>query len=623
MPAAVLFIRIALGANMAEVPPTDLSKLKPADFADDEVDLPYYLAYFHRLANSMETEGENRGFLRLPVWRSNVEPFNARVMENHLAMAFFYATKRPWNPYYGHPAVKARLEAVLDFWCRLQNEDGRFSEYGLREWNLPATAFATKYMGETLRLLASGPPIDAALHQRVIQADRKAILAVLTIDLLYRSGRHFANQYTNVWGGALAYLNLFPDVEIERLLRQRLEQATKDFQSPAGYFYEADGPDWSYNLGTHHSNLWIAWHYARGTDLEPRLVEETRRFYDWLSYNAVREPDGSGYALNRSIETRKQVALLPDANQPDTDPRRLAGAGRRETPLAEKVELARAFVPSREAAARSIAAVRADMEKGWPHVLPLERGSSTYSPYAFLHRAHCRWRPAEAEQQAAIARLPYLVRGRFIHQRVDSRSPIVYTYVRRPSYYAAFTSGRLIRLQQRYGLGLVWSPTVGAVLQSQTGSRVAAWGTLSEGQQQVYESRSLEAEFRVDGTPVAVSVGCHDLPEGPLEVRYPLEKRGEKRITFGEDRISVSVQHQGAFVELVPLLVGPADKLKTTSDAVRLLGDTRRLVLRWTGAAKCRIAPQSYQPGRKSLQVVRIAADSALTYTIDLGAVPE
>src|SRR5512133_254052 len=83
----------ATGGKLEEVPPADLARLKPSDFTDDEVDLPYYLAHFHRLANSMVTEGENRGFLRLPVWRGDVEPFNARVMENHLALAFFYATR--------------------------------------------------------------------------------------------------------------------------------------------------------------------------------------------------------------------------------------------------------------------------------------------------------------------------------------------------------------------------------------------------------------------------------------------------------------------------------------------------------------------------------------------------
>src|SRR5882672_12071716 len=54
----------------AEVPPADFSKLKPSDFADDELDLPYYLAHFHLLANSVVPTGQDRGFINIAVWRS-------------------------------------------------------------------------------------------------------------------------------------------------------------------------------------------------------------------------------------------------------------------------------------------------------------------------------------------------------------------------------------------------------------------------------------------------------------------------------------------------------------------------------------------------------------------------
>ena len=93
-----------------KVPPADFSKLKPSDFADDELDLPYYLAHFHRLANSVVEEGDNRGFINISVWRNpqDNKPYNARVMENILSLAFFYSTKRPWNQYYGSPAVRLR-----------------------------------------------------------------------------------------------------------------------------------------------------------------------------------------------------------------------------------------------------------------------------------------------------------------------------------------------------------------------------------------------------------------------------------------------------------------------------------------------------------------------------------
>src|SRR5439155_5446549 len=146
-----------------------------------------------------------RGFMGKPVWRGSDKnqqgPWNARVMESHLSLAFFYCTDRPWNPYFASPAVRQRLEAMLTFWCNMQNPDGRFSEYGPQQWNLPSTAFATKFMGETLTLLEKNETkaaIDATLHRRLIDADRRAILAVLTRDDLYDHGKRYSNQYTNV-----------------------------------------------------------------------------------------------------------------------------------------------------------------------------------------------------------------------------------------------------------------------------------------------------------------------------------------------------------------------------------------------------------------------------------------
>jgi hypothetical protein len=82
------------------------------DFKDEELDLVFYLGHFAEVANAVVAEGETKGFLNMPVWRSPSanRPYNARVMENHLALAFFYCTDRPWNVYRAVPAVRVRLE---------------------------------------------------------------------------------------------------------------------------------------------------------------------------------------------------------------------------------------------------------------------------------------------------------------------------------------------------------------------------------------------------------------------------------------------------------------------------------------------------------------------------------
>ena len=93
----------------AQVPPVDASKIKAADFADADLDLPFALAHFARVANSVVMDGPDRGFIALSVWRGekNTHPFNARIMENILSLAWFYTAPQRWNPYRGHPALRA------------------------------------------------------------------------------------------------------------------------------------------------------------------------------------------------------------------------------------------------------------------------------------------------------------------------------------------------------------------------------------------------------------------------------------------------------------------------------------------------------------------------------------
>src|SRR5258705_9040099 len=133
--ALILALGIPCSAQ-GPVRPADLSKLSPSAFRDDELDLPYYLANFSRLANSVALSGPRRGFIDIPVWRDlkDNQPYNARIMESILSLAYFYTLDRPLNPYRGDLALRARLEAALDFWSNSQNSDGRFSAYALAQW---------------------------------------------------------------------------------------------------------------------------------------------------------------------------------------------------------------------------------------------------------------------------------------------------------------------------------------------------------------------------------------------------------------------------------------------------------------------------------------------------------
>jgi hypothetical protein len=613
-PCWILVLLIPFMSPAAEVPVANLAAVKASDFADDELDLPYYLANFHRVANSVPLEGDLRGWITASVWRgnSNQHTYNARVLESHLSLAYFYCTKRPWNPYYGQAAVRTRLEAMLERWCNMQSADGKFSEYAEGRWGLAPTAFATKFMGETLRLLAQGPPIDSELHERTKRAQRKAILITLTDPALWEHGRKYANQFSNVYAGALAWLGLFPnDFAVRTQLMKRMKQASIELQSPAGYFYERDGPDWGYNLSTHHSNLHVAWHYARGTRFEPLIRDEVRRFYEWLSWNAVLEPDGSGFVLNRAVETRQRrpwIGLLESAQARNFS----------ALPQAEVVPAARAFTPSTEQQRAVRARLRIELEAQWPNLPQLDEGNFRgYTPYAFLHRSMIQWPPSAKQQLIAQSKLPYRRDGHYAHLRADGRHDVYFLYVRRPTYYVAFNAGEQINEQQRYGIGLLWSPQFGALAQSQTGSSDEVWGTKTDGSNTPYEAGDMRATIELKGRAIKPEPGARDLGKGNIEVSYALDSNGQKMIRFNDDRIEIQTTLTGSFIESVPLLTREGDTMRIDENRILLSrGGHLALIIEFDRAAAAEVLRPRSNPGPYQVSTVRIKASDKLLYTV-------
>lgn len=601
---------------MSNIPSINLADLSPNNFADKELDLPYYLSHFKQFADAVLLDGPDRGFINISVWRASKDnvPHNARIMENCLALIFFYCTNRPWNVYYNHPAVKERLEAALTFWCNSQSPDGRFSEYGSEKWNLAATAFATKFMGQGLQLLHNNPTIDPDLHKRVVGTDRKAIYATFTDEAFQNHGKNVTNQYANVWGGALAYLNLYPDSEIEALLDQRLEESLTNFQSPAGYFYEKSGPDWGYFFGTHHSDIHAAWHYAHNSDRAKYFIEKEQRWYDWLSYNAMREPNGSGFTLNRSIETRQKTAFLEENRINLGGPERKTSGNLDTTALSDHVESARAFGRPTSTCEQDTQNARKRLEANWPNVPPLDIGVRwSYTPYAFLHRDHIEWNPSTEQKETATAQLPYIARNNFTHQRADSRHPVVFTYIRRPNYYAAFNAGHILSTQQRYGLGLLYHPNAGTLLQSQTNTTDAAWGTLFN--DTLYEASDLQAQFQINNNQITPQAGAHDLPNGDLEIIYDLSESGHKTIRFTNDTIEVTVQHTDTFTEIIPLLKNTSDTLETNNNQLTLKRNDVTLTIESSNPITTHST--EHTSGNHAVVTAHIKAENSLTYRLN------
>jgi hypothetical protein len=607
------------------IPAVDLAKFKPSDFTDDELDvpaggnnanfaMPYLLAHFKTVADAV-SDGTNgkwpRGYIGITVWRGGKDnqPHNARIMENNLALAYFYTLDRPWNVYRGHPGVRQRLEAALEFMMSEpvpRGPQGQFSEYEPKRYGLAPTAFATKFLGQSLVLLhrPGAPKIDADILERTIKMQRDAILFVLTDPAFYAHGKRFTNQYGNVWPGGLAYLQVVPDdAEVREKLYAKFAASDKDFFSPVGFPYEMDGPDWSYNFNTHGSNQRMARFYTKdgAHPMHAQLVEDERKFYEWVSYNAVPLPGENGWLLNRAVETRSSFPSV----------------GLLENNYADEVEIVRAFAPTDAEVAARRKANRERAEKDWPNVAGIDAGEfRAYAPYNFLHREHANQHPTAAQRDAARAKyLPYLARDNFNHQRVDDRRDPhpVYTFVRRPTYYVAFNTGNQ-KNNQRLGLGLLYHPQMGAVIQSQTGSSTHAWGTRGGDAPTVYEASTIPAAFTVNGNAVTPKVGVRDLPEGDVLAAYDIGP-GKKEVQFKGDHIEVRVTHAGAVGERIPLMVLPDDKLTSDAGSATLTRASTSLRIEASGAS-VQVGENDLRVGPFRVVALRIEGKDKFSYTL-------
>ena len=613
---AVVLFSISCTPKSSYVRPVDLSTINPDSFTAEEWFVPYYLKNFHQVANGVLDTGKNKGFINIPVWRQEEvnHPYNARIMESILSLVWFYTNKKSWNPYYGDAALRKKIELALTFWCNMQNEDGRFSEYAYDRWSLAPTAFATKFIGRALVLLESGPSIDQTILLRAQQAMRKALYVSFTNADLWEHGRNFTNQFANLWGGAAMYLKNHPDQELEQLFINRLDQSMNEFQSPCGYFYEKNGPDWSYNLSTHHSDLHVAWHFMKDSRLKDYIIDKTELWYEWFAMNAVKEPRLEYYYIYKGVETRQQKWFV----KTDTleDPSHM-----RWTPQAEVVPTARAFSMSKEQYENEVQSKYARMKAQYPHFEELRVGDfSGFSPYAFLHDQLIMWLPSIDQKKEAIEALPYLKNDNFTEIRKDNRNNTSYTFVRRPAYYIIFNAGKIVTPQQRYGIGLIWHPRLGTIFQSQSNSFVAAWGT-KVATDTVYETKGINAEFFSDGVKLNLFNGKNEV-SGNLKLSYDIGT-GKKEIQFLKDKIIVTINHPGIFTEVLPFLVSNDAVLTFNEKNITYAGSCTTSIIQIKGSQVKVQKVSNYNPrfGIKNCNVIEISSTEKLIYEINFSGV--
>jgi hypothetical protein len=600
-------------AAWPDVKAADFKKLQLDKFSDHELEVPEMLFHFPQVANAVIEKGKDRGFLDLAVNRDpkDNKPYNARIMEMQMALAYFYTAGRPWNPYCGDPAVRVRLETMLDRWTRIQNSDGLYAEYSPDNWSLAPTGFGAMAAARTLDLLIEGgQPFDVGLIDRARLSLRRALVALFTHPDLIKASRIYSNQFSGAYFATAVYLKHWPDKELPSLFEKASARAIADDQSPAGFFYERAGADFGYS-GVHENNLRAAWPLLRDDPaVAPELIDSHKRWNDWLSYNYLPIPDSDTYALNAGVQTRTNLAI--------SEPRTFV--------LSEVVPVSRAMAITREAYRNILLGERSELARQWGKWPALKvPGSSSYIP-AFVHAAAgetAPWHPSAAQREAARLALPPIARDHFTHQRHDPR-PYTFTYRRRPTYYAAFNSGKIEAPgHQAYGLGLLWNPAFGPAMQSIPKSS-GRWGTILGKKTTTVEQSDLMAKFLIEGKAIDPTEGARDLPEGDLEIRYTLGKNGDKQIDFTDDSITVRITSPGVFQEILPLL--------SEKDSTVDMSDNQLQILQHGVLFKVQVAERDarihlskafdlHEAGLQRQQVV-IRATDRLTYRISFTTTP-
>ncbi|ONI68493.1 hypothetical protein BWI15_36480 [Kribbella sp. ALI-6-A] len=591
-------------AHAAEGPLPLLQPLPPGApdrrlFAPLEQRFAGYLAILAPMSNDIvDSDPASYGFMAGGWWRTPAQPFNSRVQEHVFTLSWFYANRRPWNPYYRDAALLARLDAALQHYLKLQNPDGSWPEYAPGERGKASSGFGLGYLAKTLANLRQANALPAR-RRELEGALSKGTAWYLdpANTVVWDEPFQYTNQAVAGVAGSALTLHLIPDPELRRRLDERIRYVARWSQSPAGFFYDPRGMDINYNFEVMLPEM-AELHLLTKN---PALVTMTRKFTDWFGYNLLREPDGSGWLTYYAVSDRTATAYYDDV-VPDPDRTNLGSLFVPAVP-----ELA-AFFTSREDRAATRAAWAADPAP----VAPLAKQDT--SPRIIAHAPYGEALPTRAAKQAAIARVPYLRKDTFTELRRDAVENQDYLYVRRPGFYLGAFFGTRPGSVVKAGTGFLWHPAAGTVIHSQQ-TATGCWATVRAGKADA--ESNLIAEYR-----------SRD------EVRYRTPDNSVVTdLVTSHDTVSRRVTATSAATEQIPLVLQPGDEVvfsdgtrvpynesrTATADGLTVKRGRSTITITWSGTrpASLSTSTRTYlRDQRRRVHVLRIPHDGTLATTI-------
>jgi hypothetical protein len=494
-------------------------------FAPLEQRFAGYLVILAPMTNDI-VDTDPYGFMAGGWWRTPAQPYNARIQEHVFTLSWFHANRRSWNPYWRDPALLGRLDAALQHYLDLQNPDGSWPEYAPGERGKASSGFGLGYLAKTLANLRQAGALPSRRTQ-LEAALRKGVGWYLdpANTVVWDDPFRYTNQAVAGVAGSSLALRLLPDATMWRRLQERIRHVARWAQSPAGFFYDPRGMDINYNFEVMLPEMAELYLQTRN----PLLVSMTRRFADWFGYNLLREPDGSGWLTYYAVSDRTATAYYDDTV---ADPDRTI-LGSHFVPAVPNLG---AFFTARE----DKAATRATWAADPAPVPPLAKQDT--SPRIIAHAPYGEALPTRAAKQAAIARIPYLLRDHFTELRRDPVENQDYLYVRRPGLYLGAFFGTRPGGPVKAGTGFLWHPDAGTVIHSQQTS-TGCWATVRAGQADA--ESNLVAEY----------------PSKDL-VRYrTADGSVATDLIIGDTFVTRRVTANTAATEQIPLVLQPGDQV--------------------------------------------------------------
>ncbi|WP_314178492.1 hypothetical protein [Streptomyces winkii] len=601
--AALPAPRAAAAGGLPDLAPLPPGAPDRSAFAAAEQRFAPYLVSLAGMVDDIEgSDSSTPGFMGGGWWRTPSAPYNARVQEHVYTLAWFLTKARSWNPYSGDAALLAGLDAALGHYLSLQHDDGSWSEYSPGEHSLPATGFALGYLSKTQVLLKDAGLLPTRRTQ-IARALHGAMNWLLDPSNggVWQTPITYANQVAAGLAGSALALRTNPDAELRGRLDDAFVRLARDGQSPAGFFYEQRGMDMNYNFEVMLPELADAWRQSDNS----HLVTMTAKFTDWLGYNLLREPDGSGWFCNIAPSSRTSTRAYDDT-RPDPDRTAL------NAQFVPSVPALGAFLSAREDLASARAAWAAT-ESPVPGLVKQDT-----SPRILAHAGYGERNPTLKAKNQAIAAVPYIASKNFTEHRTDRGQDFL--YVRRPGVYLGAYLGTRATTTARTGLTFLWHPVAGTVIQSLNDNDHGLWSTVLPGQ--VPDSDGPQPGQFFGGEPYAFRFGT---PSGSVVTDVKVEDGLVRR----------SVRATSSATETVPLILQASDRVvftdgttvpwggsaAATATGIDLHRGTGAVHIRWGGPRAAGIAAASVtylRDGSRRMHILKVPHGGAINVSVRL-----